>query len=350
MQELNIKEKKSIAIIFGGNNFEHHVSLKTGYNISKELIDYNKFNLLFIGIDHNNKWYYSDNIDEIIENPQNIRSNKINTSLPKIFQIGNGKINNEKIDCVFLATHGKYVEDGNLQGFLNTSSLVYTGSHVNGSVIVMNKHLAKMIAEKNNINTVNSVCLHSKELDYIVQEKIKNLGNDLVIKINSGGSSEGVFFTDYKNINIVLEKAFQLDDIVLIETKIQCRELSIGIIETNQKLLFSQIGEYGKNDNYFSYDEKYKNNHKNIIPAILDVKNKEKIMDYSEILFKKLCLKNYARIDFFLTNDGKLYFNEVNSLPGFYKKSLFTQLWNNISYLDLILIIIQNAMINNNNN
>ena len=69
-------------------------------------------------------------------------------------------------------------------------------------------------------------------------------------------------------------------------------------------------------------------------------------MDYSEILFKKLCLKNYARIDFFLTNDGKIYFNEVNSLPGFYKRSLFTQLWNNISYLDLILIIIQNAMNN----
>jgi D-alanine-D-alanine ligase len=344
MQELKIKEKKSIAIIFGGNNFEHHVSLKTGYNISKELIDYNKFILLFIGIDHKNKWYYSDDIDKIIENPQDIRSNKINTSLPKIFQIGNGKINNEKIDCVFLATHGKYVEDGNLQGFLKTNNLNYTGSDVNGSVIAINKHLAKIIAKENNISTVDSVCLYTNNIDEKIDNKIRQLGNKLVVKINSGGSSEGVFFSNYENINIFLKKAFQLDNIVLIEKQLQCREISIGIIESEKGLLFSQIGEYGKNNNYFSFEEKYKNKNKNIVPAVISNEIKEKIISNAQTLFKKLSLKNYARIDFFLTNNNQLYFNEVNSLPGFYKKSLFSLLWGDNNYIDVILAIINNSI------
>lgn len=338
-----MNNKKKIAIIFGGNNFEHKVSLKTGYSISKELTKYNKFNLLFIGIDTNNKWYYNKKIDNIIFNHSNINNIKINKQNSEIFQIGSGKINNEKIDCVFLATHGKYVEDGNLQGFLKTNNLVYTGSHIEGSVIAMNKHLSKMIARENNIDVIEDVCLQSSYIDTILENKIKDLGENLVIKINSGGSSEGVFFTNFKNKIDEINKAFLLDDIVLIEKKIECRELSIGIIESKNNLLISDIGEYGKTDNYFSFDEKYKCSNKNIVPANISSEIQKKIIMIARNLFKKLCLKNYARIDFFLTYDNKLYFNEVNSLPGFYNKSLFCQLWTDYQYIDIILLIINNA-------
>ena len=82
---------------------------------------------------------------------------------------------------------------------------------------------------------------------------------------------------------------------------------------------------------------------KNIVPANISNEIKKKIIMSAKKLFQTLCLKNYARIDFFLTIDNKLYFNEVNSLPGFYKKSLFSQLWTDYQYIDIILLIINNS-------
>ena len=329
--------------MLGGNNYEHNVSLKTGYSIGRELLKYNKFNILFIAIDFENRWYYSDDIDKIIIYHENIDIIKINTNLPKVYQIGNGKINNKVIDCIFLATHGKYLEDGNLQGFLETNLLKYTGSKTTGSVIGMNKHLSKIIAKSNGINIVDSVCIYNNMINDDIEKSIKELGDKLVVKINSSGSSEGVFFTNYKNKNFFINKAFTMDNIVLIEKNINCRELSIGVIEKNKKLIFSEIGEYIKNDRFFNYEDKYRcNNYGHIIPAEISDIVKKKIIEFSEILFSKLSLNNYARIDFFLEND-KLYFNEVNTLPGFYKNSLFVNLWNKINYLDLILLIINTS-------
>ncbi len=339
---------KNIVIIFGMDSLEHEISLKSAYVIGKELYDSRLFNMFFIGILKDGTWLYDNSIDNIILNPYDIKRVKINESCNKVFQIGNGMINNIQIDKAFLATHGKMGEDGNLQGFLKVNNIPYTGNDVDGSVVCFNKNICKYVAELHGIPVVPYICLNNYDFDKLninnfnEFDEFTKLGDELVVKINKGGSSIGVFFCKQSNLYETLKKAFELDDMVLIEKEVIVREFSVGILFDNNKILVSEVGEHLKNVNQLSFEEKYLNNNDVVIPDNLTSDIKNQITNQAILLFKKLNLKSYARIDFFLDSNNILYFNEINNLPGFSKKSLFYSVWKNkYSYLELVKHIIE---------
>jgi phosphoribosylaminoimidazole carboxylase (NCAIR synthetase) len=123
------------------------------------------------------------------------------------------------------------------------------------------------------------------------------------------------------------------------------REVSIGIVQDNSNnIIISDLGEFISNDNIFSYEEKYNFNKVNI-PNDIDITTVNKIKNISKKLYKLLNLNSYSRIDFFLTKDNEIYFNEINTLPGFTNKSLFTIMFKNkFSYLELLNLIIETAI------
>ena len=340
---------KNIALLFGGNSIEYNVSLKSSYYIGKELEKSNLYNILYIGILKNNIMLFNNIIDNIITYDDNINNIKINENNDLVFQIGNGRINNIIIDLAFLGTHGGNTEDGNLQGFLKLNNIKYTGCDIIGSVLCMNKSLTKIICKNNNIPFVERVVLNKNDnFIELIPNILKKLGNNLIIKINNGGSSIGIFFSNENNLIENINKSFELCDIIIIEKAIECEEYSIGIIGNYPNLFISGIGKFIKTNNFFDYDNKYKSD---LIPTIDINLNQiliEKIIEYSKILFKELFIKNYARFDFFLTPDNKLYLNEINTLPGLSSKSLFITLWKkyNMNYLDVLNNIINTALNN----
>ena len=252
--------KINIALFFGGNSMEHNVSLKSAYYVNKELEKSGLYNILNIGILKNNKMLYNDNIDGIIIYNDNINDMLINENNNSVFQLGDGTINNINIDLAFLATHGGNTEDGNLQGMLKLNNIKYTGSDIIGSVLCMNKSLTKLVCKSNNIPVLEDIILNKND-NFIerIPEIFKKLGNNLIIKINNGGSSIGIFFSNEINIIDNINKAFQLCDTIIIEKNIKCDEYSIGILGNYPNLFISDIGKFIKNDNFFDYNDKYKN-------------------------------------------------------------------------------------------
>jgi D-alanine-D-alanine ligase len=338
--------KKTIVIIFGTSSLEHSISVKAAYNIALKIMASNKYNVFFIGINKHNIWKYSLTIDGIIKNKQLFFEN-----CPNITQIGEGKINNIKIDCAFLTTYGKFGEDGNIQGYLNVNKIPFIGSDVIGSACGFNKSISKFVAKCQNINVVPFVVIHKQTYnEELLLDTIKHLGNELVIKIDCGGSSIGVYKCEITNIFTCIKNAFKLDHTILIEKFILCDEFSVGIIEHNGELEYSDILKLTRTTNervIFDFEYKYvkcgfkKSIYQDILPDM-----KETLRNYSATLFRYLKIKNHARFDFFLCLEtNQIYFNEVNTLPTIGESSFFPFCFSKkYSFPELIDIIIQNTI------
>lgn len=315
----------NIFVISGGYEWEHKISLRSGYDVTKCLLE-NNHKVYNICITQKMEWRYSNNkLDNFILYPNDIKKIKINLdNSKKIFQIGDGKINNIKVDRLFLTTHGKYGEDGTIQGFLNMNKIKYSGSDILGSAIGMDKDICKKIISSINIPVIDSITLYKNDnIDFNNIYKI--LGDNYFIKIVNGGSSIGTFVADKKNIKEKINEAFKLNNKILIEKKVKPREVEIGLIENNL-IEYSEIGEIIKINEFYNYDQKYLDDIDLVVPANINSKLKEEIINYAIKIFKTLNLKNYCRIDFFLI-DNKIFFNEINTLPGFQETSMFLKMW-----------------------
>jgi D-alanine--D-alanine ligase len=329
--------KKHIAIIFGCDSLEHTVSLMTGYNVGKALQYTNIYDIIFIGILKNGTWKYADTLEEILLQPDSIQTIHINEACSEIFQIGKGQINNIPLYKVFLATHGRLGEDGNIQGFLRMNQIKYTGNDVEGSVVCFNKTLCKYVAELHGIQVVPYLSLNKYTLKLTTTTDIQQLGENYVVKVNRGGSSIGVYYADITTIDAVISEAFHLDETILIETAIQdFRELSIGLLRCGEELLCSDIGEFVKNQDHFTFEDKYITSNSVQLPQ-LPASIKDKIRVNAMTLYNKLNLKSYVRVDFFLTSTNDVYFNEINNLPGLSPSSIFIKMWESkYTYVELL--------------
>ena len=308
--------KKNIAIIFGCDSFEHTVSLISGYNVGKTLHETNMYHIIFIGIMKNGTWKYSDTLDDILLNTESINTIHINEDCADIYQIGKGEINNTPIYRAFLATHGQFGEDGFLQGFLRMNQIKYTGNDVEGSAVCFNKTLCKYVAELHSIKVVPYICFNKYDLISITSKDVQKLGENYVVKVNKGGSSIGVYYADNTTIHNVINEAFKLDEVILIETSLQdFRELSIGLLRCGEELVCSDIGEVIKKNTRFTFEDKYITNddYKQIVLPHLPASIKERIRVDAMTLYNKLNLKSYVRVDFFVTTTNDVYFNEINN-------------------------------------
>lgn len=316
---------KKILILFGGNSYEHNISCISAKTIL-ENVDRTKFNVTSVGIYQNNWYIFNDNIELLTQNKW------LDGNIKKIDNIIEFL---KTFDKVFPIIHGNNGETGELSGLFNLFNIPYVSSNILGHAISYDKYLTKIICSHHNIPQIPYITLHTNK-------KIKKINIDfpVIIKPSSCGSSIGInIANNYKELNKYIKISFQYDNKVIIEKFIKAKELECAILEDNNKLIVSSVGEIKSKNTFYDYDSKYILDSNIIIPANLDKNIIKQIQELSTKIFKILSLKDLSRIDFLYDyENNKIYFNEVNTIPGFTSISMYPQLFNHqgISTKELI--------------
>jgi D-alanine-D-alanine ligase len=222
-------------------------------------------------------------------------------------------------DIVFLALHGRYGEDGTIQGLLEIMGIPYTGSGVAGSALAMDKSVTKKLLKYHGIPTADFVTLWKDRFDP-KGTMAECIGYPLVVKPSTLGSTIGMSFVhEEKDLLPAIEQAFEHDREVLLEKFIEGREITAGILDGRRLPLVEIItpkGVYDYEAKYESHDTKY------VCPAEVDEKTKKMLQDMAHDVFKLLQGHSVGRVDFRLDKDGNPYVLEMNTLPGMTSTSL----------------------------
>lgn len=326
---------KKVLIIFGGNSSEHFISCKSAKSII-ENIDKKLFNYEVVGIDFDGTWYKFNDDLSYLENGNWLNSN--------IFEVDNIINYIKGFDVVFPITHGNFGEDGKLQGMLELFDIPFVGCNTSSSVIGFDKAFSKLVFADLGIPQVPYVVINDK---YKINDVINKLQFPMIVKPANGGSSIGISkVNNKKELVKAIKVAQKYDKKLVVEKFIKARELECAVLG-EKYLICSKLGEIKAANEFYDYDAKYLNS--DSITSICDdlpLCIVDKIRDYAIKVFIGMNCKNYSRIDFFYDeNDGSIYINEINTIPGFTNISMYPKLMNseNISYTDLISILINNA-------
>lgn len=349
--------KKKIGIIFGGKSAEHEVSLQSAKNIV-DAMDREKYDVVLIGIDKEGNWHLNDVSSYLIneQNPKLISLNKSNDHVAFV----PGEENNplihtenasasEKLDVVFPIVHGTLGEDGSMQGMMGIADLPFVGASVLSSAICMDKEIAKRLLQSSDVHVARGRTYTRAQKQTIDFASLQNeLGVPMFIKPANQGSSVGVSKVETQaEFEAGIRTAFQYDHKVLIEETLPGREIECSVLG-NDKPIASLPGEVLPQTEFYSYESKYidEKGAELAIPADLDDDTVKKIQEAAIQAFEALQCEGLARVDFFLTPDNDVYVNEVNTLPGFTKISMYPKLWevSGLSYPDLIDRLIELAI------
>ena len=305
--------KKNIALLAGGYSGEYVISIQTAETIEKHL-DKERYNVYTIIVTKED-WWYEDANGKKISIDKNDFTLRLNRKLI-VF------------DMAFIAIHGTPGEDGRMQGYLDMMDVPYTTCNAIVSALTFNKsYCNKVVKDFNIVDIANSVHLIKGE-PYSVGSILEMIQLPMFVKPNESGSSLGI--TKVKNVEELLpaiEKAFTEDDQVLIEEFIEGRELTVGVYKVNGKLYSLPATEIVSKNEFFDYEAKYTPGVTNeITPAPVDEKVKDKLASKSEYIYRHLNCRGVVRMDYILQNGtNKLYFLEVNTMPGQSEASLIPQ-------------------------
>lgn len=305
---------KKVLLIYGGNSSEHNVSCSSMKSIQKN-IDNQRYSLTCVKITQKNTW--QDEHGEINDIVEYLKA----------------------FDVIFPIIHGKHGEDGTLQGMLDMFDIPYVGSKCAASAICMDKLFTKQIAKDLNIPQV-PYQVYEKDIQLLLPFPV-------IVKPANGGSSIGIeIANNAKELKKAIRKALKYDSKIIIEQFIKAQELEVAVLE-DDSLIVSVPGEIVSANDFYDYNAKYENaKSQTLIPANIPLEVEAKIKEYATILFKKLDLHGLARIDFFYDKEhNQIYFNEINTLPGFTEISMYPKLmmYENITYQELISKLIESA-------
>ena len=342
--------KKKVAIIFGGQSTEHEVSRVSATSVLKN-IDQTKYDIYPIGITKDGNWYeYSGNFDKI-ENGEWEKDEYYKNEEGQKFLF------NKEVDIVFPILHGLYGEDGTIQGLCKLLGLPCVGCGVMSSSICMDKVYTKYILEDFGIKQAEYVVVnaydYSKNNVSIIEEIESKLGYAVFIKPANSGSSVGITKAHNKKELIEgLSEALKFDRKILVERAINAREVEVAVLGNNEPIA-AIPGEIIPAKEFYDYEAKYQNQaSKLLIPADLDEANLEKVKAIAIQVYKALDCAGMARVDFLINKDNlDIYLNEVNTIPGFTKISMYPKMWqaSGKTYSELIDNLLELAVERNNN-
>lgn len=320
---------KKILILFGGPSPEHTISCSSAKTILKN-IDYSRYDITTVGITKENSWYIVPNTVPLDESWSNKTIKKITDIIPFL----------KTFDKVFPIIHGYPCESGELLAFFHLFNIPYIGSTCSSSLISYDKDLTKTILSKHNIPQIPYITIKENK-------KIKNIPLEfpVIIKPAKSGSSIGInIANNIKELNKYLKIAFNYDNKIIIEKYIKSRELECAIL-SNKKLIISSIGEIRSSNQFYDYEAKYKKESSLIIPAKIPKELSQEIITLTKKISNILSIKTLARFDFLYDyHEDKLYFNEINTVPGFTNTSMYPLLFNyqGITTKELINTLIDN--------
>jgi D-alanine-D-alanine ligase len=339
--------KLRVGILFGGKSAEHEVSLQSAKNIF-DAIDREKYEPVLIGIDKSGRWLLNDESGFLINanDPKRIRLNTSSDAVALAPQ-SRGLISNlsapkndSAIDVIFPVLHGPFGEDGTVQGLLKLADIPFVGSGVLASAVGMDKDVMKRLLRDAGlpIGKFRVLCADDDVPSY--EEVSSELGTPLFVKPANMGSSVGVSKVKKQSQYLpALEGAFEYDTKAVIEEFIPGRELECSVLGGSE-IMASIPGEVKSKHEFYSYNAKYidKRGAELVIPAKVSVEIIQRVQELAIAVFKTLCCDGLARVDFFLKKDGSVIVNEINTMPGFTKISMYPKLWeaSGISYTQLI--------------
>ena len=346
-------EKKKVGIIFGGMSTENKVSAVSGTSVLKNL-NKEKYELYPIFISEDGKWYEYGETDEQMDLESNANINE---------EIQNVCEYLRKLDVVFPVLHGLYGEDGTIQGLLEMLKIPYVGCRVLASSVGMDKVYSKIVFSRAGLEQAPYVYIRKyndkyiyvsknfeeqiMELDEVSNKVLQILKFPMFVKPSNSGSSVGVKkATNLEELKKCIEYAASFDKKVLVEQGIDAREIECAVLG-NEDVIASCTGEVLPAEEFYSFDAKYKNaQSRTMIPADISKKQEEEIRKLAIKAYKAIDGKGLSRVDFFIENGtGKIYINEINTLPGFTSISMYPKLFNEvgIKYSDLLDKLIELA-------
>ncbi|MEG0392714.1 MAG: D-alanine--D-alanine ligase family protein, partial [Anaerovoracaceae bacterium] len=324
--------KLDLLVIFGGTSTEHEVSCKSaGLILTK--IDREKYNVRTIGITKEGKWIETTADPDKIAKGSWIRKrgNREAYICPDRSVHGISTMGGKKIwvDCVIPVLHGKDGEDGTMQGLLEIAGLPYVGPKVLASACAMDKSVTKILVEKTGIRQAKYYLTDRYTFSSGPMEEMENIrrvfhGNyPLFVKPANAGSSVGISKVNSKEeLFEGIKKAAMEDHKILIEEAIVGREMEIAVLG-NRDPQASPIGEILSAAEFYDYDAKYDNpaSRTEVVTDLSPTKACEMQAAALEI-YKTLGCRGMSRVDFFLTENKEVVFNEVNTIPGFTEISM----------------------------
>lgn len=329
--------KKTIAVLFGGQSSEHEVSRISASTIISNL-DSEKYFVIPIGITKSGKWMIYNGPVENIKNgewekygtPAVISPDATQKGILKI--VGN-KVKVIPVDAVFPVLHGAYGEDGTIQGLLELAELPYVGCGVVSSAVSMDKGITKIIAKYEKIQQASYLIIHQYDLHKmksLLTRIEKKLGFPCFIKPANAGSSVGITKAHNREEAAAgLKLAAEHDRKIIVEEAIVGQEIECAVLGNGNQIAASSVGEILPAEEFYTYDAKYNNaDSKTLIPAQIPAETIEEVRKTAVKVFRAVDGRGLARVDFFLEKDtNRVIFNELNTLPGFTSISMYPKLW-----------------------
>jgi len=334
-----VSRKINLCVLFGGQSPEHEVSVMSADSILGA-VDNDKYSVEPVWIDREGRWFKGIR-------PKDLPDNK-SAGEPVIDIIGELK----KYDAAFPALHGRFGEDGTVQGIFEIAQVPYVGADVLGSALAIDKAVTKAVCSAHGIKVVDfiEVSFDQWKHDSAVVEKqlASKIDFPCFVKPCCGGSSIGTSkVEDGKNLKEAIAAAFVHEKRILVEKAVDGREIECGILG-NDVPEASVCGEIRTLNDFYDYQAKYTDGLSEImIPADIPEKTSDRIRSIALEAFKALRCRGMARADFFLDKaTGEIYFSELNTIPGFTRFSMYPLLWQacGLKYPDLIDRLVQLAL------
>ncbi|MEA2641143.1 MAG: D-alanine-D-alanine ligase [Chloroflexota bacterium] len=346
-----------MAIVYGGRSGEHEVSVESARSVIAA-IDRTKHDVVPVAITHEGAWLAAEP-DALLAGGQQTRPRILPTAEPSSRELVRTERNNGdlaslggQVDVVFPLVHGTYGEDGCLQGLFELASLPYVGSGVLASAVGMDKITMKAVFKAHGLPVVDHVEVlraHWERSPHEVCDEVaENLGFPCFVKPAALGSSVGISKVhSARELPAALSLAAEFGSRILVERAANARELECGVLG-NDEPAASVVGEVIPHREYYDYEAKYADAETEFdIPAHLDAATMLRVQSLAVQSFKAVGAAGMARVDFFLDRGtDELYLNEINTIPGFTKMSVYPRLWaaSGVPYSQLIDRLIELAV------
>ena len=338
-----------IVLLYGGQSAEHEVSRVSAASVLKA-IDNTRYDVVPIAITPDGRWLRSDATLALMANPAEHLPESLDASGTDLAPLASVAAAHPDQQVVVLPIlHGPRGEDGTVQGLLELANVAYVGTGLLGSALNMDKATSKVVAQAANIPVCRSISARDSELDDAFVARVgAELGWPVFVKPSNMGSSVGVSRADDPaGLRTALDEATRYDEWVVVEEAVDARELEVGVIG-NEAPRASVVGEIVPTHDFYDYDDKYVDGAAEmVIPADVPQAVAEEMRELAVRVYRALRCDGLSRVDFFYEENGRgLLFNEINTMPGFTKYSMFPALWaeSGLAYPDLIDELVRLAL------
>ncbi|HEV2387171.1 MAG TPA: D-alanine--D-alanine ligase family protein [Candidatus Acidoferrales bacterium] len=349
------RKRLRIAVLFGGRSAEHEVSIASASSVIRAL-DPAKYDAVPIGISKDGRWLVGRHAQKMLSDTLKQGERVFLPPEPGASALvrysDEGSAPAVGIDVVFPVLHGTYGEDGTLQGLLELANLPYVGAGVLASAVGMDKDVQKRLFEQAGLPVVPWIALPRSRWENHRQEVLEQVASrfqfPVFVKPATLGSSVGMTKAHgAEELPAALDLAAEFAQKILIERGVDAREIEVAVLG-NEEPRASVPGEVIPHHEFYDYAAKYtEEGTQLVIPAPLNPRQTAKVQEYAVRAFQVIEGRGMARMDFFLErHTGRIYLNEINTIPGFTSISMYPRMWeaSGLSYRELIDRLIELAL------